>query len=82
MTVTGCVTHPETTKRPSCAKKSADGKTLTFYENCFTVGAESGAVTLSRDVPDMDYVCVNENRLWGCRGDTVLRLEAQGPEEF
>lgn len=82
VTVTGCVTHPENNKTPVVREKSADGKTLTFYENCFTVGAESGAVTLSRDVPDMDYVCVNENRLWGCRGDTVYASKLGDPKNF
>jgi hypothetical protein len=28
-------------------------------------------VTVARTVPDMDYVCVNENRVWGCKGDTI-----------
>lgn len=28
-------------------------------------------VTVTRAVPDMDYVCVNENRVWGCKGDTI-----------
>lgn len=28
---------------------------------------EDGAITVSRDVPDMDYVCEAGNRLWGCK---------------
>ncbi len=39
-------------------------------------------MTLSRDVPDMDYVCVNENRLWGCRGDTVYASKLGDPKNF
>lgn len=27
----------------------------------------SGSVSISRSVPDMDYVCECQNRLWGCR---------------
>lgn len=27
----------------------------------------SGTVTIKRDIPTMDYVCVSQNRLWGCR---------------
>ncbi len=27
---------------------------------------EEGAVTISRKVPDMDFVCEAQNRLWGC----------------
>ena len=26
---------------------------------------------LSRTVPELDYICENENRLWGCKGDTI-----------
>jgi hypothetical protein len=32
---------------------------------------EAGAVTIARRVPDMDFVFCHENRLWGCRGDTI-----------
>lgn len=27
--------------------------------------------SVGRLVPDLDYVCVNENRVWGCKGDTI-----------
>lgn len=27
----------------------------------------SGTITLTRPVPDMDYICAHENRLYGCR---------------
>ena len=49
---------------------SDDKKTLRFYENSFTnTGAEN--ITLKREVPDLDFLCENENRLWGCKGDTI-----------
>lgn len=32
---------------------------------------ETGTVTVERSVPDLDFVCSNENRLWGCKGDTI-----------
>lgn len=56
---------------------SADRKTLRFYENTFSLPdgesscTESGSVTLAREVPDLDYLCENENRIWGCKGDTI-----------
>ena len=28
---------------------------------------QSAAVTVSRKMPDLDFICENENRLWGCR---------------
>ena len=33
--------------------------------------ANSDHVTIARTIPDMDFVCVNENRMWGCKGDTI-----------
>ena len=29
--------------------------------------AEDGAITVDREVPEMDFVCECQNRLWGCR---------------
>ena len=34
-----------------------------------TINVESG-VTVSRTIPDMDFVCEQNNRLWGCRYGT------------
>lgn len=36
-------------------------------------------VTVSRTVPDMDYICVNENRMWGCKGDTIYASKLGDP---
>lgn len=58
--------------------REIDGDYLRFYENSFT--AESGQnVTISRDVPDIDFICQNENRLWGCKGDTIYASKLGDP---
>ena len=44
--------------------------------------SETGDVTLTREVPDMDYVCVNENRLWGCKGDSIYASKLGDPFNF
>lgn len=50
--------------------REIDGGKLRFYEHAFV--QESGSsITVSRDVPDLDFICSNENRLWGCKGDTI-----------
>lgn len=49
---------------------SEDRKTLRFYENSFT-NASGQSLALKREVPDLDFLCENENRLWGCKGDTI-----------
>ncbi len=51
--------------------REIEGDYLRFYENSFTVSENGETLTVSRDVPDMDFLCENENRLWGCREDTI-----------
>lgn len=43
---------------------------------------EPGTITFARKVPDMDYLCVNENRLWGCKGDTIYCSKLGDPKNF
>jgi hypothetical protein len=55
-----------------------DRKTMYFYENVFYIpdGADkpfpiTEALSFARTVPDMDFICENNNRLWGCRHNTI-----------
>lgn len=57
---------------------SDDGKSLGFYENSF-ITATGESLTLTRTVPDMDYICENENRLWGCKGNTIFASKLGDP---
>lgn len=43
---------------------------------------EPGTISFARTVPDMDYICVNENRLWGCKGDTIYASKLGDPKNF
>lgn len=43
---------------------------------------ESGTITLAREVPDLDFICVNENRLWGCKGDAIYASALGNPFNF
>ncbi len=43
---------------------------------------EQAEISVQREVPDMDYVCVNENRLWGCKGDTIYASKLGDPLNF
>lgn len=72
--ITGCTVEPANNITPIIREISEDGKTLRFYENTFTGEniTETGTVTLSRNVPDMDFICANENRLWGCKDDSIF----------
>lgn len=91
VTVSGCTRHPANNKTPIIREISPDGQSLRFYENVFeTEGTEEdpqdytepGAVTIARTVPDLDWICVNDNRLWGCKGDTIYGSKLGDPMNF
>lgn len=82
VTISGCTTYPENNQTSIIREISADKKKLHFYENIFTVGTEAGTVTLKREVPDMDYICECNNRLWGCKGDTIYASALGDPRNW
>ena len=60
--------------------------TLVFSSNVFAgakIGEESvagsnyflGNVSFSKGIPEMDYICTSNNRVWGCKDDTVYASE-------
>ena len=69
VTVAGCTQYPENNR--TSIIRQIDGDRLIFYENTFTLDGdagytEQGVMSVSRTVPDLKYLCENENRLWGC----------------
>lgn len=91
VTISGCATHPENNKTPIIREISEDGHSLRFYENVFTLNGtdvsptdytEPGTITIARTVPDMDWICVNDNRLWGCKGDSIYCSKLGDPKNF
>ena len=77
VTISGCTKHPENNKTPII--REIDGDKLYFYEYIFildgedgvTPYTETGSLSVQRTVPDMLYICENENRLWGCDKTTI-----------
>ena len=61
--------------------REIEGDELHFYENTFT---NEGPVTLTlkREIPDLDFICANENRLWGCKGDTIYASKLGDPSNW
>ena len=62
--------------------REIDGEYLRFYENSFTMpedGWEEGGISITRKVPEMDFMCENENRLWGCKGNTIYASKPGDP---
>lgn len=58
------------------------GTELSFVETATKPYTEIGALTFKREVPDLDYICVNENRLWGCKGDSIYASKLGDPTNF
>ena len=75
VTISGCSANPG--NNTSIIIRDIDGDKLYFYEHSFTLGAEGAAYTetgelrIKRSVPDLKYMCENENRLWGCTDTTI-----------
>jgi len=76
VTISGCTKHPENNKTPIIREISGDK--LYFYEYVFTLDGdgttpyiETGSISIKRTMPDLKYVCENENRLWGCDDTTI-----------
>jgi hypothetical protein len=80
VTVSGCTVHPENNKTVIVREISEDGHSLIFYEYTFildgdpptTPYVEPGALVIARTMPDLDFICSSENRLWGARGDEIF----------
>jgi len=58
-----------------------DGDPLVFAD-IPTDYSETVNITITRDIPDLDFVCVNENRLWGCKGDLIYASALGDPFNF
>jgi hypothetical protein len=59
--------------------REIEGRYLRFYENTFKTNSTSQFLTVSREVPDLDFICVNENRVWGCKGDEIRSSKLGDP---
>lgn len=71
VTISGAFLH--TQNNITIVVREIDGNYLRFYENSFIIGkgGDDENLTVARTMPDMDYICECNNRLWGCKGDTV-----------
>ena len=66
--LSGCVAHPENNK--FFTVRAVGNFTLTADADCFAEGSEEGPLTLARELPELDFICASENRLWGCSNAT------------
>lgn len=52
--------------------------------NVFTEATETGEITIERKVPNLDFICESENRLWGCSSEsqTIYASALGDPTNF
>lgn len=83
LSMSGCTTKTENNKDFTIVSVTAD--TITVSENTFVEATEaSTAITLERKIPDMDFICESENRLWGCssKEQTIYASALGDPTNF
>ncbi|MGM9647114.1 MAG: hypothetical protein ACI3YH_03160 [Eubacteriales bacterium] len=51
--------------------REISGTVISFDENTFDGMTGTWSVTIERKVPDFDHICVCNNRLFACKGNTV-----------
>lgn len=81
VTITGC-TKNENNKEAEIIIRDATSDTLTFDDNAFTEAIEDGEVTIQRTVPDLDFICESNYRLWGTHGNTIYSSKFSDPLNF
>lgn len=76
------VSYPENNQTIIIREIQDNGTKLAFYENSFKrLGADASGVTVTREVPDLNFICQDDNRLWGCsdNGDTIYASKLGDP---
>lgn len=81
VTITGCKENGNN-KTAEIIIRGATPEELTFDENAFTEATEWEEVTISRTVPDLDFICESNYRLWGTHGNTIYSSKFSDPFNF
>lgn len=82
VTITGC-SNSGNNKEAEIIIRSVSSDELTFDDNAFTaVATEENEVTIKRTVPDLDFICESNYRLWGTHGNTIYSSKFSDPFNF
>lgn len=83
LTITGCKKQPLNNKAVVVREISEDRTELRFYENTFTLvdntEVSEDSILISREIPVPDFMCHCNNRLFGCKGDTIYASKLGDP---
>lgn len=63
VTISGCANNANNI---SFAVDSYTGEILHAQSDVFIPSEENAEITITRKIPELDYICENNNRLWGC----------------
>ena len=81
--ITGCVKQPLNNKTVVVKGVSESGHKLSFYENTFTLidgeTVTEDSIFIERDAPWLRYLCTCNNRVFGCKGDTIYASKLGDP---
>lgn len=78
VTVSGCSEEFEDNNRTFVIDK-IDGGSIYAAADIFKAGNEANELTISRKVPELDFICEAENRLWGCNSsENTIYISALG----
>ena len=82
VTITGC-SNSGNNKTTEIVIRGKTDYELTFDDNAFTaVENEANEVTIARTVPDLDFICESNYRLWGTHGNTIYSSKFSDPFNF
>lgn len=83
VTISGCTIKPENNKESEVIIRSVSSDELTFDNNLFTAtDKETGTVVIKRSVPELDFICESNYRLWGTMGNTIYASKFGDPINF
>lgn len=81
VTITGC-SEGGNNKEAEIIIRGVSADELTFDDNAFTEATEWGAITIARTVPDLDFICESNYRLWGTHKNTIYSSKFSDPLNF
>lgn len=83
ITISGCTAVAGNNKSDVTIKKIT-ANSITVGTDVFAEGTETGTIKLERRIPDMDFICESENRLWGCssKAQTIYASALGDPTNF
>ena len=81
VTIEGC-SNGGNNKTSEIIIRGKEDHKLIFDDNTFTEAIEAGEVTITRTVPDLDFICENNYRLWGTHGNTIYSSKYSDPFNF